>query len=135
MNLLAKRRLDASHLALVGFSQGAMMALHVGLRREKQIGGIVAFSGALREAEILRAEIRSRPPVLLVHGDADDVVPFAAMAEAKATLEALTVPVKSMARPGLGHSIDDAGVIAAGDFLRGVLTPKTADKTADVDPH
>lgn len=126
-DLLAKRRLDASHLALVGFSQGAMMALHVGLRREKQIGGIVAFSGALRGAEILRAELRSRPPVLLIHGDADEVVPFAAMAEARATLEALSVPVKTMTRPGLGHGIDDDGVIAAGEFLRGVLSPKTAD--------
>jgi phospholipase/carboxylesterase len=126
-DLLAKRRLEPSHLALVGFSQGAMMALYVGLRREKQIGGIVAFSGALRGVDLLRTEIRSRPPILLIHGDADDVVPYAAMAEAKAALQALSVPVKSMTRAGLGHGIDDDGVIAAGDFLTSVLSRKSAD--------
>ncbi len=115
--LLAKRRLDASHLALVGFSQGAMMALHVGLRRKTRIAGIVAFSGALIGSETLAREATSRPPVLLVHGEADDVVPFAAMAEAKAALAGAEVPVKALRRPGLGHAIDDDGVIAAGDFL------------------
>jgi phospholipase/carboxylesterase len=115
--LLAKRRLDDSHLALVGFSQGAMMALHVGLRRKKKIAGIVAFSGALVAPETLGTEIASRPPVLLVHGEADAVVPFAAMTEAKDALKAAEVPVKALRRRGLGHAIDDDGVIAAGDFL------------------
>jgi phospholipase/carboxylesterase len=115
--LLAKRRLDPSHLALVGFSQGAMTALHVGLRRNKKIAGIVSFSGALVAPQTLGTEICSRPPVLLVHGEADDVVPFAAMAEAKTALAAAEVPVKALRRRGLGHTIDDDGVIAAGDFL------------------
>ncbi len=124
--LLAKRRLDDSHLALVGFSQGAMMALHVGLRRRKKIAGVVAFSGALVAPETLGAELASRPPVLLVHGEGDDVVPFAAMAEAKETLKAAEVPVRALRRPGLGHAIDDDGVIAAGDFLVQHLTAKKA---------
>lgn len=124
--LLAKRRLDDSHLALVGFSQGAMMALHVGLRRKK-IAGIVAFSGALVAPETLATEIASRPPVLLVHGEADDVVPFAAMEKAKQALKAAEVPVKALRRPGLCHAIDDDGVIAAGDFLvRNLVVKKVA---------
>jgi phospholipase/carboxylesterase len=115
--MLGKRRLDESHLALVGFSQGAMTALHVGLRRKTAIAGIVAFSGALVAPERLGPEITARPPVLLVHGASDDVVPFAAMTAAKEALKAAEVPVKALRRPGLGHAIDDDGVIAAGDFL------------------
>lgn len=126
-DLLAKRRLDDSHLALVGFSQGAIMALHVGLRRQKPIGAVVAFSGVLHSADVLEAEIRSRPPVLLIHGDADPVTPVASLAKARATLEAAAVPVTSVARPKLGHSIDDEGVKLAGDFLCGVLSRKKAN--------
>jgi phospholipase/carboxylesterase len=129
--LLAKRRLDDSHLALVGFSQGAMMALYVGMRRRKRIGGVVAFSGSLHGADVLGAEIVNRPPVLLVHGDADEIVPFERMAKAHAALEAAAVPVRSVRRPGLGHSIDDDGVILAGDFLREVLMTKTAGAGQD----
>ncbi|ACB94099.1 alpha/beta hydrolase [Beijerinckia indica] len=122
---LAKRRLDDRHLALVGFSQGAMVALHTGLRRRK-IGAIVSFSGALHGAELLPAEIRSRPPVLLIHGNEDQVVPYERMTEAKAALKALDVPVKSMTRKGLGHSIDEVGIAAVGDFLHDSLVPKKA---------
>ncbi len=119
--LLASRRLGNSRLALAGFSQGAATALYAGLRRQKQIAGIVAFSGALLGGEGLRSDIRSKPPVLLIHGTADDVVPFKSMANAKATLEAAGVPVTAVARPGLGHAIDDAGIALAGDFLRDVF--------------
>ncbi|PNG25887.1 alpha/beta hydrolase [Methylocella silvestris] len=123
--LLAARGLTDDRLALVGFSQGAMMALHVGLRRKRQIAGIVAFSGALRGGETLRAEIGAKPPVLLVHGEMDEIVPFAAMAEARSALEREGVPVAVLARPRLGHAIDEAGLDAAGRFLRGALAPAT----------
>ena len=119
--LLASRQLGDARLALAGFSQGAATALYAGLRRETQIAGIVAFSGALPDAEGLQSEIRSKPPVLLVHGVADDVVLFQSMANAKATLEAAGVPVTAVARPGLGHAIDDGGIALAGEFLRDVL--------------
>src|SRR3984893_4519592 len=119
--LLASRQLDDARLALAGFSQGAATALYAGLRRQTQIAGIVAFSGALPGGEGLRSDIRSKPPVLLVHGEADDAVPFQSMANAKAALEAAGVPVTAVARPGLGHAIDDAGIALAGDFLRDVL--------------
>jgi phospholipase/carboxylesterase len=119
--LLASRGLGESRLALAGFSQGAATALHAGLHRQKQIAGIAAFSGALPGAAQLMGEIASKPPVLLVHGEADTVVPFHAMANAKAGLEALGVKVRAVARPGLGHAIDGAGIALAGDFLREVL--------------
>jgi phospholipase/carboxylesterase len=125
-DVLAERRLPDSHLALVGFSQGAMLALHVGLRRPKQMGAIVAFSGAVYDAESLAGEIKSRPPVLLIHGEADPVVPFATMTASKELLKANGVPAKSMRRPGLGHEMDDDGIIAAGDFLTATVVSKPA---------
>ena len=114
---LARARLGPDRLALVGFSQGAMMALHVGLRRARPVAAILAYSGALVGLVALAAEIRSRPPVMLVHGDADPVVPFAALAAARAGLEAVGVAVEAHARPGLGHGIDEAGVELGAGFL------------------
>jgi phospholipase/carboxylesterase len=125
--VLAERRLPDSHLALVGFSQGAMLALHVGLRRPKQLGAIVAFSGAVYDADNdLAGEIRSRPPVLMIHGEADPIVPFATMTASKELLKAHGVPAKSMRRPGVGHEMDDDGIIAAGDFLTATVISKPA---------
>ncbi|MFZ5792611.1 MAG: alpha/beta hydrolase [Pseudomonadota bacterium] len=114
---LAEFGLPASKLALVGFSQGTMMALHVALRRSHAVAGIVGYSGALIAPERLAEELRSRPPVLLVHGDADPVVPFPAMAAAAQTLTALGVPVETERRPGLPHAIDPTGLAKGGRFL------------------
>jgi phospholipase/carboxylesterase len=125
--LLASRQLGDARLALAGFSQGAATALYAGLRRQTQIAGIVAFSGALPGGDGMRSDIRSKPPVLLVHGEADDVVPFQSMANAKAVLEAAGAPVTVVARPGLGHAIDDAGIALGGDFLRNVLKASQGD--------
>jgi phospholipase/carboxylesterase len=72
---MAEHGLDESKTALVGFSQGTMMALHVGLRRPRPLAGIVGFSGMLAGAEILKDEIKSRPPILLAHGDSDEMLP------------------------------------------------------------
>ncbi len=114
---LDKAGLTAEHLALVGFSQGTMMALHVGLRREAGPRAIVGFSGALLAPELLPEEIASRPPVLLVHGAADEVVPAQSLPAAVAALEANQVPVTHELRPGLGHSIDERGLQLAMGFL------------------
>ena len=76
---LEKAGLPPERMALVGFSQGTMMSLHVGPRRETPLGAIVGFSGALLAPELLSGEIRSRPPVLLVHGAADELVPAQAL--------------------------------------------------------
>jgi phospholipase/carboxylesterase len=119
--LLDSRKLDDSRLALAGFSQGAAMALYAALRRRKRIAGVAAFSGSLPETKELLADIRSTPPVLLVHGDNDDAVPFKAMASAQALLEAAGVPVRAVARPGLGHVIDDAAMALGAEFLGSAL--------------
>lgn len=118
---LAQRGLDASKLALVGFSQGTMMSLYVGPRRTKTLAGIVGYSGALIGADTLAQDIRSRPPVLLVHGDADQVVPPQAFPLAVAGLKAAGVSVEELICPGVGHSIDEPGLRRGGAFLRRVL--------------
>jgi phospholipase/carboxylesterase len=118
---LAARGLDGRHLALVGFSQGTMMSLYVGLRRKTAVAGILGFSGALVGAETLAQEIRSRPPVLLVHGDADQVVPFGALAAAVEGLRTAGVPAEALVRPGLGHGIDEEGLRRGGEFLSKAL--------------
>jgi phospholipase/carboxylesterase len=118
---LASRGLAEKDLALIGFSQGTMMSLYVGLRRARAIAGIVGFSGALVGAEALAAEIRAKPRVLLVHGDADTMVPFHALGLAERALAATGVPVETLVCPGLGHGIDEAGLKAAARFLKEVL--------------
>jgi phospholipase/carboxylesterase len=104
---LARHNLAPSALALVGFSQGTMMALHVGLRRDRQLAGIIGYSGMLISPERLAGEIRSRPPVLLTHGDADQVLPVQALGEAAKALEDAGVPARAVRRPALGHGIDE----------------------------
>jgi phospholipase/carboxylesterase len=110
-----------SRIALVGFSQGTMMALHVGLRRAAPLAGIVGFSGRLLVPERLAEEIASRPPVILVHGDADQMVPVAALAEAREGLAAAGVPVRWHISRGVGHGIAPDGLGLALGFLREVL--------------
>jgi len=115
---LAEAGLDDSALALVGFSQGTMLALEVALRRPKPCAGLVGFSGALIEPERLPAEIRAKPRTLLVHGDADEVVNPACLPAAEAALATVGVPVLTKMRAGLGHSIDGPGLAMAIAFLR-----------------
>lgn len=118
---LARTGLPAGRLALLGFSQGAMMALHVGLRRPEKLAGIVGYSGLLPGPERLAAEARTRPPVLLVHGDADPVVPVGALHAAVPALGAAGIPAEWHVRPGLAHGIDGEGLAMGGDFLRRAL--------------
>jgi phospholipase/carboxylesterase len=114
---LARLGLDSSRLGLVGFSQGTMMALHVGLRLHPAPAAIVGFSGMLVAPGRLASEQVSRPPVLLIHGESDPVVPYRALAEAQAELGAAGVPVETVSRPRLGHGIDESGLRAAASFL------------------
>src|ERR1700728_5111724 len=85
--VLRERGLGPADLALAGFSQGTVMSLHVGLRRPEPLAGIIGFSGRLTAPELLAGEIRSRPPVLLVHGTEDPMIPYAALAHAEAALK------------------------------------------------
>ena len=116
--VLAARHLKPARLALVGFSQGTMMALHVALRRAEPVAAVLGYSGILTHAESLSAEKKSAPPVLLVHGTADEVVPFAALGEAERALKAVGVDAQTLACPRLGNSIDDAGIALGMSFLQ-----------------
>jgi len=121
---LARLGLTDDRLALVGFSQGTMMSLYVAPRRSKPVAGVVGFSGALVGSELLAGEVKSRPPVLLIHGAADPVVPVQAMEHARRALAAAGIPVEAEIRPGLPHSIDQPGLVRALNFLRGRLAAK-----------
>jgi len=118
---LQRAGLPADAVAMMGFSQGAMMVLHAGLRRVPPPRAILAYSGAMLDSLELDGEISGRPPVLLVHGEADDVVPFARGPAAEARLRALGVPVTGVWRPGLGHGIDDVGLMEGALFLQRVF--------------
>lgn len=118
---LQEYELGEDRLALVGFSQGTMMALHVGLRRERTVAGILGYSGALTGGTGLAGEIRSRPPVLLIHGSADQVVPVAALHAAEHKLKALGLDVRTHVSTGLGHSVDPTGLRLGAEFLGDVL--------------
>ncbi len=119
---LARHGLPASKLALVGFSQGTMMALHVGLRRATAPAAIVGYSGLVileagKGPESLAAAIRSKPPVLLVHGDRDDVVPTDMLFFSKEVLAAAGTSCAWHLSRGLAHGIDEEGLRQGGLFL------------------
>lgn len=110
--------LDNSKLALIGFSQGTMTALHVALRRTPAIAALVGFSGSLIGPDVLAKEISARPPICLIHGEMDDVVPYRSLAAASEALAAHGVKAETHTRPLLGHSIDMEGLEIAGAFLQ-----------------
>ncbi len=118
---LAVLGLEDKDLALVGFSQGTMMALHVGLRRAKACAGILGYSGMLVDADNLADQIKVKPPVLLCHGQSDEVLPFDFMPAALNVLRHNGVPCEGLARPGLGHGLDDDGIKAGMFFLADVF--------------
>jgi phospholipase/carboxylesterase len=119
---LKRLGLDESRLALVGFSQGAMMALHVGLRRPRAPAAILGFSGLLigpeRLGEATARDPRGRPPpILLAHGDQDPLIPFEAMFMAAEALAGASIPTQWHLSLGIGHGIDAGGLRHGGLFL------------------
>ena len=110
----ARFGIEDKDIALVGFSQGTMTALYAGLRRAEPLAAIVGFSGAMLGGEELT---KNATPVCLIHGELDEVVPFAALAHAKGHLEEAGIAIETHARPHLGHSIDGEGLEAAQAFL------------------
>ncbi len=116
----ARLGLGPEAVVLMGFSQGAMMVLHAGLRRVPPPLAILSYSGALLDSLELDAEITGQPPVLLVHGRDDEVVPFACGPAAEAALRRVGVEVTCAWRPGVGHWIDEAGLRAGALFLQQV---------------
>ena len=119
---LARLKLPPSALALVGFSQGTMMALHTGLRRTIPPAAIVGYSGIFvlpenAAPDAVAGEIKAKPPVLLIHGDQDDLIPVQALLQGAQALAALEVPVEWHISPGVGHGIDQEGLRHGGEFL------------------
>lgn len=108
-------------LALVGFSQGSMMSLHVAPRRDAEIAGVVAFSGRLLVPDLLAAEAKVKPPVLLVHGDADEMVPFEDMGRAGNALVEAGFETYAHVMKGTGHGIAPDGLQVALSFLHDKL--------------
>lgn len=125
---LERLGLGDDHLALVGFSQGCMMALHVGLRRARPPAAVVGFSGALAgTGAVLEAEMTARPPILLVHGDQDPIVPVAALRRAVDALTVAGLSLQFHVERGLGHGIGPEGLALGGEFLcRMLLDPEGA---------
>ncbi len=127
---LARLGIPPENLALAGFSQGTMLSLHVGLRRKVKPAAIVGFSGMLASPP----QAGDIPPILLTHGDADQVIPPQAMFLAALQLGQAGACVQWHLAPGMGHGIDPEGLAIAGEFLslgfRGLL--KTAGETACV---
>lgn len=118
---LAKAGLTPDRLAMVGFSQGTVMSLYVAPRREVPIAGVLGYSGRLVGPDLLGREALTRPPVFLVHGAMDPVLPIQCMTAAASALEENGFPVQTLECPGLGHSIDEQGLLQGSQFLRTVL--------------
>jgi len=118
---LASRGLDESSLALVGFSQGTMMALHVGLRRKIAPAAILGYSGLLVTPAQGAAEapVGQRPPpaILLAHGEDDQVIPVDALFESVDLLAEMGLAAQWHLCPGLGHGIDNSGLVHGALFL------------------
>ncbi|MBU2982744.1 dienelactone hydrolase family protein [Lentibacter algarum] len=121
--ILVDEDLLPEQMVLFGFSQGTMMALQVAPRREDEVAGIIAFSGRLLAPELLKDEAVSKPPVLLVHGDADDVVPPQSLPEAAEALqEAGFKEVFAHIMKGTAHGIAPDGLSVALAFMRDKLS-------------
>lgn len=119
--VLAENALTPAQLAIVGFSQGTMMALETFPRRAAPVAGIVAFSGRLLRPETLEAEAKSKPPVLLAHGDQDPVVPFADMGLAGDALVQAGFETYAHVMKGTPHGIAPDGLSVALSFLKDKL--------------
>jgi phospholipase/carboxylesterase len=115
---LAAYGLGIGRLIVIGFSQGTMMALHTLLRRPEPCAAIIGYSGAMIASKQLAQEITCKPPVCLVHGEEDMIVPFAALPDAEAALHKAGVVVEAYAVEGLGHTISGEGIVTAREFLK-----------------
>tara|TARA_B110000008_G_scaffold144351_1_gene146113 strand:+ start:6932 stop:7582 length:651 start_codon:yes stop_codon:yes gene_type:complete len=106
---------------LFGFSQGCMMSLHLAPRKNEKIAGVVGIAGMLMQPELLEKEAVQKPPILLVHGDEDDVVPYEELNIAADTLLKSNFEVYTLTSKGAGHSITEDGLRAALQFIKNIL--------------
>jgi len=117
-----KTAVPYNKIALIGFSQGSMLAMQTAYRLGTELGAVLCYSGMLIKPELLSAEIVSRPPAMLIHGEEDQVLPSACLGMACKALEEAGVSVEGILRPYLGHGIDGQGIKAGGEFLRRMLS-------------
>ncbi len=115
---LEKHNLTDDKLALVGFSQGTMLSLFTAPRREHPVAGVVGFSGRLIGKNLVASETLCCPPIIMINGDQDDLVPAEVQPIAVETLSTAGIEIEGHIRPGLGHSIDEEGIRIAQGFLR-----------------
>jgi phospholipase/carboxylesterase len=115
---LERWHVDESRLFVAGFSQGAMMAMYAMPRRQKACAGIIGYSGMLLDAKGLQSPAIVKPPVLAIHGDADDVVPPFCLRDVEDGFSAAGFDVETILRPGLGHGIDQFGLIRGLQFIK-----------------
>ena len=119
---LERLGLSDKNLALLGFSQGTMLSLHVGVRRIKCPAGILGYSGRLEAPEKLADEILVRPPIMLIHGEEDPLLSIDLMESAAGQLRKNGIEVETFPRPGLAHGIDQEGVNKGAEFLAKVFS-------------
>lgn len=119
---LTRFNLTAQNLFIVGFSQGAMMAMYQGLIKPKKVAGIIAFSGKLILPEMLAQQTNSKPEICLIHGEADSVVPFENFLEAKKMLAAQNFGHEAHSFANLDHTIDIHGIRAAQAFVKKIIS-------------
>jgi phospholipase/carboxylesterase len=117
---LQRYRVSPDRLVLVGFSQGCMIALHIGLRRSTPPAAVIGLSGLLAGPEHLLT-IKVRPPILLIHGEADDLIPVDAMHIARELLANAGLLIEWHVRPNLGHGIDEIAQHQAAHFIQSAL--------------
>lgn len=114
--------IDYKNIFLIGFSQGAMVALASAFRFGKKIGGVISFSGFQPDTEeTLKLELKTKQNVLLVHGTNDSVVPYDLMTYSKNLLESFGVDVKTYANIGIDHCINMQGLMVAIDYIRNII--------------
>ncbi len=119
--ILAAHKLAPNRLALLGFSQGCMLSLYVALRRTPQIAGIAGYSGELLFPQRLATEMKAKPPVALIHGEEDPVIPSFRTQDAEKALKEVGVSCRSLLVPNLQHGIDQSGAQFGADFLHEII--------------
>ena len=116
-NVILEEGVVDNNVFLFGFSQGTMLSLYMGPQRKNAIGGIIGFSGKVINFDMFKKKVNSRPPVLLVHGDEDQVVSPSCLAEGHRALTSLNFDVKKYMSVGVGHGISEDGLSQASEFL------------------
>lgn len=120
---LARLKLKPSQLFILGFSQGSMMALHYGLTAKERIGGVIACSGMLVDPALMGEKINNKPPICLVHGTADSMVPFKKFDEARRFLSRENFSMKSLAVKGMDHTFSAESLRFIRKFILELTSP------------